>query len=147
MALIRRAAAGVDQPRTDAPRRAGLEAGGARTRAEGVRRSRLKSTPPIIVIERLQVWRREGVEHGHECGFGKTLEKFVNKLVATGRYHSKSEVLREGVRLIQERETRLAALDASTARGVADADMGRLKPASEVFHRLEAKLKTKADRR
>jgi putative addiction module CopG family antidote len=41
---------------------------------------------------------------------GKTLEKFVTKLVATGRYHSKSEVLREGVRLIQERETRLAAM-------------------------------------
>lgn len=34
---------------------------------------------------------------------GKTLEKFVTKLVATGRYNSKSEVLREGVRLIQER--------------------------------------------
>jgi antitoxin ParD1/3/4 len=48
---------------------------------------------------------------------GKTLEKFVTDLVATGRYHSKSEVLREGVRLIQERETRLAALDASIARG------------------------------
>ena len=78
---------------------------------------------------------------------GKALEKFVTRLVATGRYHSKSEVLREGVRLIQERETRLAALDASIARGVADADMGRLKPASEVFDRLEAKLKAKADRR
>ena len=47
---------------------------------------------------------------------GKALEKFVTKLVATGRYHSKSEVLREGVRLIQEREARLAALDASIAR-------------------------------
>ena len=78
---------------------------------------------------------------------GKALEKFVTKLVATGRYHSKSEVLREGVRLIQEREARLAALDASIARGVADADRGRLKPASEVFDLLEAKLKAKADRR
>lgn len=78
---------------------------------------------------------------------GKALEKFVTRLVATGRYHSKSEVLREGVRLVQERETRLAALDASIARGVADADMGRLKPASEVFDLLEAKLKAKADRR
>jgi antitoxin ParD1/3/4 len=78
---------------------------------------------------------------------GKTLEKFVNKLVATGRYHSKSEVLREGVRLIQERETRLAALDASIARGVADADTGRVKSASEVFERLEVRLKAKTDRR
>ena len=78
---------------------------------------------------------------------GKTLEKFVTKLVATGRYHSKSEVLREGVRLIQERETRLAALDASIARGAADADKGRVKPASEVFDRLQAKLKAKTDQR
>jgi antitoxin ParD1/3/4 len=78
---------------------------------------------------------------------GKTLEEFVTKLVATGRYHSKSEVLREGVRLIQERETRLAALDASIARGVADADAGRIKSTSEVFDRLESKLKAKAARR
>jgi antitoxin ParD1/3/4 len=78
---------------------------------------------------------------------GKTLEKFVTKLVATGRYHSKSEVLREGVRLIQEREARLASLDASIARGVADADAGRVKSASEVFDRLEARLKAKADQR
>jgi antitoxin ParD1/3/4 len=75
---------------------------------------------------------------------GKALEKFVIKLVATGRYHSKSEVLREGVRLIQDRETRLAALDASITRGVADADAGRVKPAAETFDRLELKLKARA---
>ena len=39
---------------------------------------------------------------------GDALETFVAKLVATGRYNSKSEVLREGVRLVQEREARLA---------------------------------------
>jgi antitoxin ParD1/3/4 len=78
---------------------------------------------------------------------GKTLEKFVTELVATGRYNSKSEVLREGVRLIQEREVRLAALDASIARGVADADAGRVKSTAEVFDRLESKLKAKAARR
>jgi antitoxin ParD1/3/4 len=75
---------------------------------------------------------------------GKALEKFVTKLVATGRYHSKSEVLREGVRLIQERETRLAALDLSIARGMADADAGRIRSASEVFDGLESRLKAKA---
>ncbi len=80
---------------------------------------------------------------------GETLEEFVTKLVATGRYHSNSEVLREGVRLIQEREIRLAALDASIARGVTDADAGRIKSTSEVFDRLESKLnaKARADRR
>lgn len=74
---------------------------------------------------------------------GEVLESFVNKLVESGRYHSKSEVLREGVRLIQEREARLAALDASIARGLADADAGQVKPSSEVFDRLEAKLAAK----
>ena len=56
---------------------------------------------------------------------GQQLEQFVSSLVATGRYNSKSEVLREGVRLIHEKETRLAALDASIARGLADAEAGR----------------------
>jgi antitoxin ParD1/3/4 len=78
---------------------------------------------------------------------GEALEKFVNKLVASGRYHSKSEVLREGVRLIQEREARLAALDASIARGLADADAGHMKTSSEVFDRLEAKFAAKTDRK
>lgn len=77
---------------------------------------------------------------------GEALENFVTKLVASGRYHSKSEVLREGVRLIQEREARLAALDAAIARGLDDADAGRVKSSSEVFDRLEARLVSKADR-
>ena len=61
---------------------------------------------------------------------GKQLEGVVGKLVATGRYNSKSEVLREGVRLIQEREARLAALDASIARGIANAEHRRIRPAA-----------------
>ncbi|WP_166040349.1 type II toxin-antitoxin system ParD family antitoxin [Sphingosinicella sp. YJ22] len=72
------------------------------------------------------------------------LESFVADLVEKGRYNSKSEVLREGVRLIQERERRLAALDASIARGLADADAGRTKPAEEVFDRLERKYRAMA---
>jgi antitoxin ParD1/3/4 len=78
---------------------------------------------------------------------GEALESFVKKLVASGRYHSKSEVLREGVRLIQEREARLAALDASIARGLADADARRVTPISKPFDRLEAKLAAKIDRK
>ncbi len=77
---------------------------------------------------------------------GKQLEGFVAKLVAEGRYNSKSEVLREGVRLIQDREARLAALDASIARGIADADAGRTIPVTEVFDRLEAKYGAMVDR-
>lgn len=76
---------------------------------------------------------------------GNQLETYVTGLVQSGRYHSKSEVLREGVRLVQEREARFAILDASIERGIADADAGRVKPASEVFGRLEAKYRAMAD--
>lgn len=75
---------------------------------------------------------------------GQQLERYVEQLVKAGRYNSKSEVLREGVRIIQDRETRLAALDASIARGVADADAGRTTPADDVFDRLEAKYRALA---
>jgi len=70
---------------------------------------------------------------------GPQLEAVVSGLVSSGRYNSKSEVLREGVRLVQEREARLAALDAAIARGLEDAEAGRVTPAEQVFDRLEAK--------
>lgn len=70
---------------------------------------------------------------------GAQLESFVSKLVETGRYNSKSEVLREGIRLIQEREARLAVLDQALARGLADTEADRVKPMAEVVARLERK--------
>lgn len=75
---------------------------------------------------------------------GSKLEAFVERLVKSGRYNSKSEVLREGIRLVQEREARLAALDAALARGIADADAGRVTEASKVFDRLEEKYSAMA---
>lgn len=71
---------------------------------------------------------------------GNQLERVVDKLVKTGRYNSRSEVLREGVRLIHERETRLAALDASLKRGIADADAGRVHDIDATAKTLKAKF-------
>ncbi len=68
---------------------------------------------------------------------GSQLEALVTDLVKAGRYNSRSEILREGVRLIHERETRLAALDAAIGRGVADADAGRVHPLGDVVSRLD----------
>ena len=70
---------------------------------------------------------------------GNQLEEFVDRLVEAGRYNSRSEILREGVRLIHERETRLAALDASIARGLADAKAGRVQDIDALAARLDAK--------
>jgi antitoxin ParD1/3/4 len=73
------------------------------------------------------------------------LEEVINRLVASGRYGSKIEVIREGVRLVEERERRLAALDAAIERGIADAEAGRVTPADVVFDRLTAKYQNKVE--
>jgi antitoxin ParD1/3/4 len=45
------------------------------------------------------------------------LESVVTQLIESGRYNSRSEVLREGVPLVEERERRLEALNAALAKG------------------------------
>ncbi len=41
---------------------------------------------------------------------GQKLEKVMADLISKGRYNSKSEIIREGVRLVEEREKRIEAL-------------------------------------
>jgi antitoxin ParD1/3/4 len=52
---------------------------------------------------------------------GPRWKAFVDEIVKSGRYGSASEVVREGLRLVEEREARLRALretlDASIAEG------------------------------
>ena len=61
------------------------------------------------------------------------LEAVVERLVKEGRYGSKSEVLRTGVRLVEEREAKLAELHALLQEGGTDAaDRGDLIPVEEV---------------
>jgi antitoxin ParD1/3/4 len=79
------------------------------------------------------------------ANLGQHLEKYVSELVKTGRYQSRSEVLREGVRLVEEREKRLMALDAAIARGVADADAGRTTPLDAAAERLRGKYQRMAE--
>ena len=71
---------------------------------------------------------------------GKPLEDYLNSLVKSGRYGSRSEVLREGVRLVQEREEKLAAL---IDEGLTSAKAGKVRPAGEVFDEVRANLKAK----
>jgi len=75
---------------------------------------------------------------------GSKLESVVTKLVSKGRYGSKSEVIREGVRMVEEREKRLEQLDRALARGLADAKAGRSEPMEKVFDELRERFGGKA---
>ena len=72
---------------------------------------------------------------------GKKLESVVVRLVKNGRYNSKSEVIREGIRLVEEREKRLAELDNALAEGLADIKAGRVYPAEGVFAEVRRKIR------
>jgi antitoxin ParD1/3/4 len=56
---------------------------------------------------------------------------FVEELVTSGRYQNASEVLREGLRLVEQREVedayRLEALRAAVQTGITDIEAGRFK--------------------
>lgn len=75
---------------------------------------------------------------------GNHFESFVRDQVQSGSFNNASEVVRAGLRLLEEREERkrleLEALRAEIAAGLAS---GR-KPAEAVFERLEAKYNTQA---
>lgn len=70
---------------------------------------------------------------------------FVEGLVTSGRYQNASEVLREGLRLIERRETehalRLEALRSAVRVGMADFDAGRFSM-FESAEALDAHLKS-----
>jgi len=71
---------------------------------------------------------------------GSQLSLFVQDLVAAGRYNSKSEVVREGLRLLQEREqVRQIKLDELRKAFQEGINSGRGGTAEVVFDGLEAK--------
>ena len=57
--------------------------------------------------------------------------RFIGRMVKTGRYQNASEVLREGIRLVErqeaEDEARLKALREAANAGIADIDAGRFR--------------------
>jgi antitoxin ParD1/3/4 len=71
---------------------------------------------------------------------GKTLETVVDGLVKNGRFGSRSEVLREGVRLVQERERYNAYVEQALAEGLADVDAGRVYDSEIVFAELRSRF-------
>lgn len=73
----------------------------------------------------------------------------VEQLVTSGRYQNASEVLREGLRLVEQREAedahRLEALRTAVQVGIADIESGRFK-SFETKETLRAHFKSLTDK-
>jgi antitoxin ParD1/3/4 len=71
------------------------------------------------------------------------LEKFVNAKVGSGRYNSASEVVREALRLLEERDsaraTKLAEFNEEIVRRLASLDRGETVDPAETRARLQHK--------
>ena len=71
---------------------------------------------------------------------GTVFDEFVSDLLKTGYYQTQSEVLREGLRLLKEREEvkhlRLAELRKEIAVGGEQADRGQFVDGPEAFAKI-----------
>jgi antitoxin ParD1/3/4 len=72
------------------------------------------------------------------------LDEAIQRRIASGRYASQSEVIRAALRVLErdeeEQARKLAALDAALARGIADAEAGRVMRLDDAFTRIRKEL-------
>jgi antitoxin ParD1/3/4 len=81
---------------------------------------------------------------------GEQLEAFITEAVKNGRYGSRSEVLREGVRLVQEREAKWARFDAEIQKAIDSSDRGESTPLEQAVDELNEyiqSLKARSERK
>lgn len=78
---------------------------------------------------------------------GDHFEAFIDERVKSGRYNNASEVVRTALRLLEDhektRELKLAQLRQAIEEGIAS---GPPIPAEEVFERLEARYRSRAEK-
>ena len=78
---------------------------------------------------------------------GTVFDNFIGELLKTGMYQSQSEVVREGLRLLKEREEvkklRLAELRQEIALGSEQADRGEFVDGAQTF----AEIRRRSDKR
>ena len=82
---------------------------------------------------------------------GATFDNFIAELLKSGMYQSQSEVVREGLRLLKDREElknlRLAELRKEIAKGSEQADRGEFVDVEQAFteirHRSAERMRAK----
>ena len=72
------------------------------------------------------------------------LERFVKDQVDAGRYQTASEVVREGLRILLERQEAIESLNRKIERGLADVAAGRIHGPEEARAILRARRKARA---
>ena len=79
------------------------------------------------------------------------LEQFVQNKVESGMYYSASEVIREGLRMLQEKEMlkqiKIEELRKEIQKGIEQADRGELVDGEEVFENIRAKSRTRRSKK
>jgi antitoxin ParD1/3/4 len=85
---------------------------------------------------------------GMKLELPSALNRFVAEMVDSGLYESESDVVREGLRLLKEREdlrgSALESLRAELVIGMRDAEAGRVKPFD---HRVVERIKANGRKR
>lgn len=82
----------------------------------------------------------DGMTEMIHAELGPDLEAIVLDLIETGKYSSRTQVLRDSEELKDWREAQLRAFDASVDRAVADIKAGKGIPLDEVFETLRAEF-------
>ena len=72
------------------------------------------------------------------------LERFVKDQVDAGRYQTASEVVRDGLRILLERQQAIEGLNRKIERGLADVAAGRTHSPEEARAILRARRKARA---
>ena len=97
---------------------------------------RARLQPGSIRYYFMRYWR---MAMATSYSIGKHFEELVESLIASGRYSTASEVMREGLRLIEEREQRrIAKLEALRAEIQKGFDSGPAEEVGDMFARIKA---------